>query len=648
MDRCYEIIKIIINSKGYTTINKIADKLKYSNKTIRKDLEKVKEILDKYDLKLVKKPGVGISIDGDESKILDIANLLSDKKIIEPYSSDDRQNYILKKLFMANENLTIKNLADELYVNRVTIYNDLNEIEQWLKKYNLKISRKPNHGIKIIGCEEDWRNAAANMIISDKQKEKLSEPLKKHIAGRIDYGPLLELINLDYRKLEDILSEMESNLKFRFSDEAFTSLMIHVSIAIKRLKQNKDIKMSKDTVDSFKNTEEFIIAENMASKIESNFNVKFPEDEIAYIVLHILGAKIQGDNLNNIDLSLDEDENLDLEVVMAKEIISISERFLSIDLSNDKQLLNGLIIHLKPTINRIKYGLTLRNPMLNQIKENYPYIFGIAWMTSSVFEKYLGKKINEEEIGYIALHIGAAYERAQKPLKAIVVCSSGIGTSQLLAARLNRCFKMIDIKDIVSAGLINSKKYDNVDFIISTISIKSYKPIINISPLLTQNDIKKLDNFIKKLNSKKKWSIDTKLFDYKGFKTKKELLVSISKELLKSGYVNINFKYDLLKRENMSTTEVGNGISMPHGNPEDVNKSVWAVIRLKESLKWDESYVKIVFMICLTKKDVVKANIIFRNLYDNIDNKNFVKSLYNAHNEEELSHLLEGIYSAYK
>ncbi|SNX54324.1 BglG family transcription antiterminator [Thermoanaerobacterium sp. RBIITD] len=646
MEREFEIIKILLNSKEPIVVNKLAERLNVSNKTIRNDLKKIEHYVSRKGLKIVKKPGIGVMIEGPENKKLDLnTELKNSLKFIEPFSPEARKNYILKRLFMCKENITIKELAEELYVSRVTIHKDLEEVEKWLSKYNLSLIKKTNYGIEISGNEEDWRNAAASLIVANKEQNEIKELLYDDYTGRIDYKTLIqlkELIDIDYKKLEKIVSNTESKLKFRFSDEAFISLIIHVAISIERLKHNKDIRLSDDVLANLKQNEEYSIAEEMAKEIEEIFDVNLPDSEIGYILLHILGAKMQQNKLQNININIENDENINMAVTMAKEIIKIAERALSIDFSNDNQLLNGLILHLKPTINRLRYGLTLRNPILNEIKENYPDIFGVAWMTSIVFEKYLGKKVGEEELGYITLHLGAAFERAKKPLKVLVVCTSGIGTSQLLAVRLERCFRQIEIKDIISSIALHDKNMDDIDFIISTIPIENDKPVINITPLLTQNDIKKLENYIQNFYEDKNQKFaDIEIIDFNEYISNKEkLLEAITNVLHRKGYVKEKYLKDVLYRENVSSTYIGNGISIPHGKPDNVNKSVISFTRLKQPIKWGEENVKVVLMICIAKNDVDKANQFFRRLYNNIDNKEFLDMILNSNNIKDIANML--------
>lgn len=142
-----------------------------------------------------------------------------------------------------------------------------------------------------------------------------------------------------------------------------------------------------------------------------------PEAEISYITLHILGSKMLEKDLASLDFPFNNAKELELVVEIARNIIAVASDTLHIDLRADQALMNGLVLHLRPTINRLKYGLTLRNPILKEIKINYSDILGVAWLSSRIFEKFLAVKIPEAEISYITLHLAAAVERNGKRYK---------------------------------------------------------------------------------------------------------------------------------------------------------------------------------------------------------------------------------------
>ncbi|MCH1922253.1 PRD domain-containing protein, partial [Shewanella sp. A3A] len=91
-------------------------------------------------------------------------------------------------------------------------------------------------------------------------------------------------------------------------------------------------------------------------------------------------------------------------------------------------------LHLKPAMNRYRYGMNLRNPMLDAIKANYPVAFETAVLAGLVLEQETGLHVEENEIGYLALHFGAAMERSKlqhAPKRCMIVCASGIGSARL-------------------------------------------------------------------------------------------------------------------------------------------------------------------------------------------------------------------------
>ncbi|SHJ55768.1 BglG family transcription antiterminator [Paramaledivibacter caminithermalis] len=638
MDRVKEITSILLKSKNPITINQIASILKVSNKTIRNDLKKLQDFVEKEGLRLNKKTGVGTSIEGpEENKIQLFQAINKDSHYIEPYSRKGRHNYILKRLFMHSGSLTTKELADELYVCTTTIHKDLKTIEKWIAPFNLKLIKKRNYGIEIVGDEDDYRKAISYLISEVKNVEELQELLYSEYKGRIDYKTLAQLkslFNIDYKKIEDLLNKVETKLKFRFSQEAYISLIIHIAISMKRIKDNKDIILSKEILESIIDLEEFKCAQEMSTQMEKIFGITIPKSEIGYITLHILGSKIHQKDLENLNFYFEDIGDLELAVEIAQQIIDLASDALSIDLRKDKALLNGLVLHLRPTINRLKYEMTLRNPILDEIKSNYPDIFGVAWMCSRVFEKYLDVKIPESEIGYIAIHLGAAVERNRKQIRTLVVCHSGIGTSQLLSVRLKRCFKEIEIIGIVSSTELTKDMLDNTELIISTTPLQIDRPVLVISPLFTKTDIRKVDKYIYEVNKKYAYMgleekrVEKEIFyRSKKFKHPNQIIIEMCENLEKKQYVKREFMESTLAREKIMATEVGNGIAIPHGDPKEVIKSCIALTILENPLKWKKEMVKYVFLICIAEKDVAKTKTIFRNLYRSMDKPEFLNGL---------------------
>lgn len=642
------IIKYLIEKDTIHTLQEIASFFHVSKKTVRNDLIEVGELLAESNIKLIKKTGVGVQLIGSEEAKVNLLNQLGEcGKVVEPYSYEDRKNYILRKLFFSRNKVTQQELADELYVSKATISKDMKRLEVWLKKNHLAVLIKSRAGISIQGNEEDYRNAIVRYLATENQQysEHPSVIKKFHRVNTKMIRKLTELIPLDYEKLEHILIQAEETMGLRFTDEAFSSLFIHIAIAIKRMIVKSPIQLSDEIMNRLKEREEFEVARVLAKDIEKGFAIRLPDAEIGYIILHLIGTKVQQIEID-IEGMLDlEDDQWEARLAL-DEIIQISSRTLNLDLQDDLQLRNGLLLHLIPAFNRLKYGLELKNPILNEIKRNYPEAFGTAWIAGVSLEKFVGKNIPDEELGYIALHIAAAVERQMKPLKTIVICSSGIGTSQLLVARLEKRIRNIEIKGVMSVVDYYQLKDEDIDLIISTIPIEAPRtPLIQVSPVLSATDIKRLDQFITDQIVKKKnihyhvlrQFIDKDFIELKlAIKTKEELVQHMSSRLINEGYVRTGFTENVLERERLSSTEIGEGIAMPHGLIRDIKKSVIYLVTLAKSILWTDEEVDTVFLICISDEDKDGVGLLMKDITNLTESVEFMQMLRNTTGIDEV------------
>lgn len=158
--RVLQIIKILMNSNEILTISKIANELNASNKTIRNDLSYVEKLLDENHLKLVKKTGIGIYVEGEERDKLKVLSLIKAYKLMgSQYTSGDRQLYILNQLLKQNKKNTISSLQNELFISRPSIYKDLEKVKEWLMQRHIKLIYDKKEGFILLAGEKRIRKA---------------------------------------------------------------------------------------------------------------------------------------------------------------------------------------------------------------------------------------------------------------------------------------------------------------------------------------------------------------------------------------------------------------------------------------------------------------------------------------------------------
>lgn len=515
-----EIILILAqnNSNKPITISEVAKELDISTRTVLRDMTKIESWLDENDFKFVKKPGVGIYLDETLDNKQFIMELLQEEKIEKNYTKEERKKFILSNLLTSSEPIKSYYFYKTLKISEGTLNNDFIDIEQWLGKFSIELIRKPGTGIYIEGSEKDIRSAQVRLIYNSFEEQELID-LVKNVGNNIQNNNVIEissenrLLNLIdksiIKKVEDSLSETVRDINLKISDSAFIGLVVHISLAVQRLKNGEIISMEQDVLNELKSIEQFKTATQIALQIEQEFNIKVPIDEIGYITMHLRGSKLRLETKNH-NFSLDDVELMNI----SKKLIELATDEFGFDFSIDKKLLNDLVNHLAPSLCRIKMGMDIRNPLLEQIKTEYKDIYdGVSNIIYIIKEKIDIDDIPESEIAYLTMHFGSCMERnlmEEVEIRAVACCPTGIGTSRFLMTQLQKKFSNLKMVDTISAIKLDEKalKDKEIDLIISTVELETNIDSIVVSPLLNLDDVTKIRHILRKISKDKVFKKD--------------------------------------------------------------------------------------------------------------------------------------------
>lgn len=637
----------LLNRTAPVTVEDLAKLISKTGRTVRSYLDEMQEEYRDLGVAIVRKTNVGVYIAAEPGGKVELMNRLEKDKAESPHAGDFssryRQVYILRILFEDKFSYTIQMFADDLYCSKSTIVNELTYVQEWLERYNLTLRRKQNQGLWIEGNEKDFRRAFKVLI--DEMQDKDEKPDN---SGEIEVELDYRIDILDYTKVKNmfpkinvytiqrIIQEAEKKLGFYFTDQAFLNLVIHSAITIERLKNHKAVSSHDNFFGDVAKEPEYVIAKWVVHELDKEFKVSFPDEEIGYISIHMLGAKIQ-ENYDPGEYSM-LIERYDVKfTAAAKSMIALSSEITAVDLSRDYSLLTRLVLHLRPTVMRLKYGLRLANPILDRIKREYFHLFGVAWACSSVLENTFGVKVNEDEVGYLALHLALAFENIKSKLRTVIVCSSGLGTSQLVACKLVKKFDNLEITHILPYHSLTSGIIDEADLIVTTIrTVRASEKVVYISTLVNEVDYHNIETAVKKLKrmqaahafsytprddtpscSNEEESIfenelcflNSQIADFQEATQYYGLLME------EKGYAKHGFYEDILKREQTGSTYIGRGIAIPHAQDIFVNKSKVCVVKCSTPLTWQGNTLDLLFILCLKFKDIRTTKQFFKKLY---------------------------------
>ncbi len=635
--RKIELLNLLLNTESSFSVDSLAKSLGVSEKTIRNDLKALDDWLKKFsDIQIIRKPSMGVILQGNPQSIQALRRELEIGSSTNHLSLDQesRKLQIIQFLLENDKVFTMQQLADRFFVSKTTISYDLAEVEAWLNRFGLKLVRKTNFGLKIEGDERSWRTALSKVIDLTRKKQE-SRLMSEKMYNVQEWMPQHELTMIESR-----IRDLEKEMDFRFTDQAIINLMIHLAIAVKRIKLKKKIPMPDHELLKLREKAEYGLAKKLVQSLEAAFSVPFPETEIGYVTLHLLGAKIRYDEESSIEQLETLLKKIDPQaVMMAKRLIEQVDEVIQQSLSQDQELLVGLAIHFHSALNRLKHELSLTNPIIQEIKQMYRYTFEAVFSVIPAIEKEIGVPIPEDEVGYITLHIQAALVRKEQeripPKTALIVCSTGTGTSQLLASKLKQRFPPLTILKAISLFDLKSalNKY-HPDVVITTIPLPHTGVLtLEVSPLLTNDDQAKIEALLeqgtvyptaaKTSYPTLKNALDKQLIYLDVEETNRfQVIDFLAEQLILKGYVKREYKESAMQREWKSSTAIGGGIAIPHGRTEYIQRSAIAVARFKHPIEWGGETVSLVFMLAINLSEREKVQRLFEEMSALVDDAN--------------------------
>jgi PTS system fructose-specific IIA component len=138
---------------------------------------------------------------------------------------------------------------------------------------------------------------------------------------------------------------------------------------------------------------------------------------------------------------------------------------------------------------------------------------------------------------------------------------------------------------------------------------------------------------------------ENSLFDI-DFKTKRDVIYELAKKLKSGGRITDTdlFFADVLAREELSSTVVGNEIAIPHGKTKNVIKPSICFVRLLNPIVWNEETgeeAKIVILIAVPESDEGSTHIeILSKLARKLVHQSFYEKLLSC-NKEEIEKILK-------
>lgn len=638
-DRQKQILDILLNKNKIIKGEDLCATIGVSSRTIRSDIKELNDTLKGNGANVISEKGKGYFFEINNKKTFEdfLDKLKGDE--FNVLTARERAEYIIDRLILNDiegiDGITQMDLADELFVSLSSLKNDIKLSKTMLLEMKLDIIKNSNKGIIIYGEEDNIRkfilkNLKDNKVFWDRFMKILE----------------VKLGNNSVLKVKEILKFNLRKYKLRITDISFNNLLNLIYIMIVRNLEGKLISYDNETMDSINEENKIEIAKSICSDLENDLHIKISINGVYFIAKYIVSSNLI---VNEMSSNSIKDSRLNLKLI--NEILIEIYNLHNINLSKDEILINFLENHLKAAINRAKYEIKIENNMLSTIKNNYPFAFELGVLANNIIEKNIRLSLSEDDIGFLTLHFAAALERLKRNKigikKAILVCTTGVGTSLLLKVKLEARFKdKLDIVDTIPWYEFSEELLNNVDLIISTIPLDiNSKKVIFVRNLLDKNEIKIIEDVIFEANNEAANILDVfkeELF-IKSMEAndKLSILDNLCNYLIDLNYINDKAKEEIFKREELASTEIGDLVAVPHTMHDGIYKSFIAVTILKKAVLWEKEKVQIVFLVGIAKKDQIILKSILEQIYKKIIDYELILKLIKSNDYYEFMKLLK-------
>lgn len=541
------------------------------------------------------------------------AKALKEAKSCIPQTARERVAYIMQRI--SREPVSVYDLCEELFISNSTLYAVLPRIRKQLESFDLTL-HMASDTLEIKGLEKNKRKLLSQLLYHESNENFVNlETIQSAFP------------DIDVIYVKNIVLEILSEYRYFINDYSLSNLVLHIAIAADRIKNNAGYREYEQPIEALKILpHEYELSQKIVERLENHFQLKFPPGEVQEMTLLLIS---RATSLNYNSITVDNLANIIGKdcIALVYELVNAVGSFYYINL-NEPEFLIRFALHIKNLLIRAQNEHFCKNPMGDTLKATCPLIYDGAVCCSGIIKERTGISINDDEISYIAFHLGSTLETQKalaSKLSAVIYCPTYYNMSNRLLQTIS---SRLDTELLIANIITEESDLDKIatpDMIICTVPINRtvVTPFIQVQPFLMESDVTAIRQKIEEIRMAKKREIFTAylrqivLPDFfergEGFGRKEEAIHYLCEKFREKGYVEEEFEKEVLEREEMSSTGFQN-FAIPHSMRMRAKKTGMYLYVCDTPTDWNGTPVFLIIMLCFNRDERYIFNEIFEPL----------------------------------
>ena len=579
--------------------DELAQRLSVSTRTVRADITALNTLLAQYGAQFILNRGSGYQLKIDNPTSFQALEETAPKAQHVPRTAQDRITFLLVRFLTSAFSIKLEDLADEWFVSRATLQNDMVEVRERFQRYQLTLETRPRHGMKLFGSEVSIRACLTDLL------------WELTLQGGMNPLISAEALEADVpAQLEPVLQETLTRHHIRLTDVGERFICLYGAVVVRRVSEGYPLAdfSAEDVAQNVRDA-----ARDLAGELQRLAGKPFSPAEEEWLCVHIAARQVQ--DVDPETISADDDEAL------VNYILRYINSQYNYNLLDDAQLHADLLTHIKTMITRVRYQIMIPNPLLDNIKQHYPMAWDMTLAAVSSWGKYTPYTISENEIGFLVLHIGVGLERHynigyQRQPHVLLVCDTSNAMVRMIEAILQRKYPQLAIAATISQREYEQREAIDEDFVISTVRIgEKDKPVVTIAPFPTDYQLDQIGKLVL-VDRTRPWMLN-KYFDAAHFRVidkpidQQTLFAELCQQLQQEGFVDAEFHDSVVEREAIVSTMLGDGIALPHALGLLAKKTVVYTVIAPQGIAWGDETAHIIFLLAISKSEYEEAMAIY-------------------------------------
>ncbi len=581
-------------------LSTLAERLEVSERTVRNDLKQLNAALEgcavieavqgRYRLRIY---------DSDlfqtvRGRILEVDDFLN--------SPQNRMDYMFGRLMRSIKPLLTDELAYEMNIGRTTLVSDLKKLRTVLAPYQLAILGKTGKGLVLQGRESDIR----------------------HYILENSYDALYRQYPLDPEVIEaagQILQPFEKSVQYHFRQ--------FLTVMLDRFLTGHYIGCLSQQFYNLTARAEYEAVDRLADQIAGFLRVEFPVEEKLFLLLPIVGMRTPADVQDMHSIELDASVRPLMERVLRQIRLEMDIRLDSTGFSEE------FLYHLMFMINRLRFHVRLKNPMLDELRGKYPLAWQMAGVAARVVRDACGLEVTEDERGYLASYFGVFLEenqlRSARSYQVAVVCGTGRVTARLVAAQLKKVLDSSAEITLFADERVTEERLEPFDLVFTTVELPCpcRRPVIRIREIFNEQELRH------KIEKARYWEqVDVPILDNNWFvmvglleesrffvfdasERYEDAVDRMSSSLARAGQVDRGFHERLRAREQRGTMVFDHAVAIPHSVQYACDRLVLAVGVFPTPIEYRSHEIRVIFLMGLPERLSSDDSLLIR-IYDEI------------------------------